>query len=347
MKRINAFFLFLFVATSLFISCEKQLLEPEKQNDVFIVSDLLVEITEGFNENNAVFKDVETLITYYNEFSKLNGAQRNDFLSSLEFEPLSIYKDRIQDGLANLETREDYVSYLEKYGNILSVQIHLDDTESVIDLNQSTHFASTFANKDRIIQIGDTYFKYWKNYAIISSNYFELLRLNTLEDIKSSGLSFEVVVESMQNVISRDNFDVLYYEEITNNNSGCKNDRRIKFYLEMQKQTVTLNGITSTEGFMWAEVVAWRKGIPCIWYTYNTTITWNDCDLQGDFYDNGTLDTHITFQPSDETKNSVKRIDRSQLMWGKVIIVGDATFFWTTKESSLTHQGMAGTWIYL
>jgi hypothetical protein len=102
----------------------------------------------------------------------------------------------------------------------------------------------------------------------------------------------------------------------------------------------TQNVLQIIDIFRTARAEAWKKGIPCIWYKYSTPMTWNNCNLSGSF-SNGVL---TSFTPTDITINT-SEIDRSALL----VTVPDPSlqFFWTTKTSSITHQGMAGAWIIL
>lgn len=213
-------------------------------------------------------------------------------------------------------------------------------------VNKSQHPVKPFLNKDKTIKVGEYFQKYIGKYVVYAKNVSDLKEVNSVKELSSSGLKYEKVVEELSENINRDDLNVTFNYELTNDNSWCKNDRRIKFSLSVITVAFTdVNGFTAHEFHRISFGTAHRKGIPCIWYKYSTSFTWNDYHLAGDVTIEGTT-INRSFTAANQNINT-STFDRSGLIDGALPGQGGFGYDWTTTESRLTHQGMAGDWIEL
>lgn len=116
----------------------------------------------------------------------------------------------------------------------------------------------------------------------------------------------------------------------------CKRHRKVLLYIEAFSEN--FGPITHWSRF--ARVVARKRGIPCIWYKYKTTISWFNFEFKIN------LDgEELIWDLPNSIHDDKKEVKRKELLLAN----GGTTpsFTWTRAETSATTSGMAGIWLHV
>lgn len=342
----SRFFFYLFFL-ALITSCTK---EEEIKNDSITDVQILNKLVNSNNTEYASFKDGKELLDFALAFDRLEAENQETFLSKLKYKTRPEEYQSIAAGIDNLQTRDQIVDYVSKHKSILKIKTQKDGIEKVTENGMSAHYLNTFINKDGLLKVGEYFHKYLLDYVIYGKDLHQLQNIIDEEAMKRSGLKYEKVVEHIdsKSITNRDDLDVIFAQTQTNENSGCKNDRRIEFSLAMKRELFSdINGFKVYHFNRESKVKALRRGIPCLWYSYSTPITWNNCNFTGFFtfsLDGSTVPTSFT---ANNVTINTSEITRNGFVFANVPIGSNnnITFTWTNKRTSATHQGMAGAWI--
>lgn len=348
MKRFNLFFAFMAIIAFSFTSCEKENTTniDSPSEDVLNSDDLskVLTIAQGFKTDYAEFKDGAEFLEFSKAYSNLNTMDRRRAINSYSFKTRSQVFDDLNETIGGFDTEEEVIDFVDQNSDILVLVDNEDGSKEVVEADASKHVAYHFLNSNGIIKVGEDFHKYVGLYLLKSKNYSELISVNNVEEAAKLGLESAKVVNLLNT--KRDDLDVEFSRQIDNDNSFCKNDRRIRLEYEMAENVFTVGGTLNIQLNRILKVLARRRGIPCAWYAYSTPITWNDCEFTGDVTLAGVTD-NLVFTAANETTTSTS-IDRSGLAWGTVPLGSTSvTFNWTVRETRTTHQGMAGIWIEL
>lgn len=302
-------------------------------------SNALTQSLTKFNSKYAEFADDKALVNFYKSYSHLDDVKRLEFMKTLPYQTLQSFIKELQKPFEGFKSKEEFVNYLDG-SDYLKLVAQKNGIDKVVEVSPSYHFAAYFINKDKIIKVGNTYRKYFGDFMVESQKYDALLPVNE-NNFKRSGLSYNIVVEALDKNYSRNELNYLFSDIITNDPSGCKNDRRIEFHCGMFGN---LTGLEYLVDFK-AEVIPFHRNLFCSWSDYTTDIYWNNFDFQGVLNFNGTT-VNFNSQLPDETINS-NIFKRSGIFWGTGPVTGSysATFTWSKRRSSVSHRGMNGVYI--
>jgi hypothetical protein len=176
-----------------------------------------------------------------------------------------------------LETEQQFYDYVSNYADFLEISITEDGEKEVIEKEISLHSIAPFLNTDRIIQIKDTYQKFIGNIAIESGDYNELKKVT--DSKKVSGLEYKEVyqiISGVNDAMAKTHVGTILSWEAMKDQRGCKNDRKAILAAYFVDESFTIFGVNIIQIRPQINVIARRKGIPCIWYDYQTNITWNN-----------------------------------------------------------------------
>jgi hypothetical protein len=149
--------------------------------------------------------------------------------------------------------------------------------KKVIEKEISEHSIAPFLNTDRIIQIADNYQKFIGNISVESINYEQLKQV--FDSKKVAGLKYEEVYQIISGVddsMSKTHVGTVLSWEAKKDMRNCMNDRKAILEAYFLDESFTVFGVFISQIRPQIGVVAERKGLPCIWYKYNTDITWNN-----------------------------------------------------------------------
>lgn len=325
-----------------FFSCTKN----EDSTNISLTKEspkeVISKMVNQFDDEMAKFKSETEFYEFNKLFYQLSDDDRMTILKSLKFETRRELIDKAYAGLENLTTRDEYIAYLSNYQDLLKLQMRSDGDEEIVEIGNSNHAVRPFLNGNNLVKIGSKFVKYIEDYRILSDKAESLLSINDIEVAKRNGLEVEIVSQDIESG-NRDDFNVAYNQEIVNDNSGCSGDRKLKFFLRMKRNNFVSNGINVVEAIRECEAEASKKGVVCIWYNYSTLFTWNNCNLSGVFTPGNVI---TSFTPANATQTT-SIFDRTAFILQMPQTSPALQFTWTTKTSSITHQGMAGAYITL
>ncbi|MCB0649411.1 MAG: hypothetical protein KDC49_22230 [Saprospiraceae bacterium] len=322
-----------------FYACDD---EANITNVSAVKSNRLQEITSNFTSSYAQFKDGNELLELAKIYSELGDQERQDYQKNLPFQNLQSYLTELHKPFDGFQTRDEFVNYLKDSDYLQLITQKEDGVEKVVPVSPSYHFAVNFINKDKILKVGNTFQKYLGVYMVEADNYNALLLINE-GNLDRSGLKYSVVVESVENINLRNELDVTYYQEAIDDNSFCKNDRRIEWTIGFYSNNFTdINNVTVKHFTRKAFIEPYKKGIPCVWYRYSTPTYWNNCNLSGTLLVNGSPNV-FTFTVADATVNT-DHFERSHFVFAGSP-ANTYNYTWSSKRSSLSHQGMGGIWL--
>jgi len=167
-------------------------------------------------------------------------------------------------------------------------------------------------NKDKIIKVGSIYQKYFSNICVESKSKEDLLRIENAKDAINSGLKNFVAYSANITEITPNKLQLRWGElglvrvwEEENDFFWCKNKRKATFSIgtgiEVNYFDDPIFGqLTQYIVVVYADVTARRKGIPCIWYKYNTNIIWNDFHAEYDINKSGNISHVVWTHPNEE-----------------------------------------------
>jgi hypothetical protein len=367
MKKYKKILFLSLVYLFIFSSCKKeeniQNEESYKRNQKIEESILnstidMTGVVANFDTEMAKFSSSFEYVCFLQKFSKLNEPEKASLISKLKFKTLRQYNIDLMSVLDNFETKEEVIAYTQANNKHIKF-INFDNDESEVSLiGEPITILKNLLNKDRVIKVGDEYWKYFGKYVVKSKNLNELQELNSENAISNSKLNHSVTWEHITSTkfANRNDIGIAIREQEEYNPAWCKNDRRIKIEYKLEKFKNTFNDPafgTTTQNTVYREAAVWalKKGIPCIWYQYPAEMSWHNFHFEYDkvhYFGNGTTDVqHHLWQFPDESKPDQWDWVRNDNIDFYVEEFGEAVHAdWTKRKSSITHNGMNGKWYH-
>lgn len=255
-------------------SCEKDAqLTPITPNVVTNTNsdmEFVNSIIDNFTSEYASFQSEEEMTKFIKAYLGLTYEQQQEVLGKLKYETLNDYISTAYDGMVTLETERAFEEYVNNYADYLEIVPIANGERDVVEKETSVHVIAPFINVDRMVKLGDMFTKYIGTYIVKATNKADLERIKSSSDVEVSGLNYtNLSSNSRQDLFG----PVKEYEE-ENDNSWCKDDRKI--ILEVWFMVNPATSGVGNDYFPTVKATAKRKGLPCIWYKYNTDITWNN-----------------------------------------------------------------------
>ena len=360
MKKI---FYFLSALTFiLIIGCSKNNnLQIEKEQTIVLPDVNLTEIVENFDLDMASFTSYNEFASFTKKFNEISYEEQHNILNTVEFETIDEILDGAYVGMNDLETREEFIEYLKQYEQYLELVELPNGEEEVKEKEITGHTIYSFLNADKIIKIGNTYHKYFSQICALSENKGDLLKLNTSGDVINSGLKYYTAHSDNFSEIDSNEIELRWGEinkfhewEKENDKFWCKNKRKVRFMIGIGREWIEPYVQTPDERsfstqyltiYSLATVTAKRKGIPCIWYKYKTTVTWNDFYSEYDIILDGVY-SHRTWNGMNVTRDDVYGFRRYKLIAASAEQGGiDADCQWTIIKSNITTRGIWDKWL--
>lgn len=312
------------------------------------------EIINGFTSEFAVFESEEELLHFIKYYESLEKAQKANILNRINFETLNDKISTLFEQMNNFDKEEQFFELVSSSNGILTIKEDEISEKEVIRNKIYLHPIYPFLNKDFLVKVGNNYHKYFDNLLVKSESKEKLNLLNTSEKIINSSLQHLEVYEilnSHNQIIERwgeANLIRTWTEE--KNKPYCKNDRRVRLEVGIIDVKNTFNdpiiGTTNQHTISRiAEVIPSRKGIPCIWYNYNTRIIWDNFDMTYETMENG--DAVIVYNwienDIDVEDNRVLRSDEIFAYTEEFGQLFDCQ--WTEIKSDISTRGIWDKWL--
>lgn len=326
MKNLLSILLF----TLLLVSCSKESSDDESalQKDPKVTQSLERAIAE-FSGEYAIFKTKADFVDFVKNYGGISLQRRGEINSLLQYKTMSSVLDNIYDDMQNFETREEFESVIEKNSAYLSLVKLPDGEEEVKEMPITELSIFPILNKDGVIKVEGKFYKFLTSICV-ESDRIEVLRTITNEkQANELGLKSSKVIdfygsENEHSELSNrwgDEEKSLVWQQ-HNDKYWCKNKRKSRFEAGFRTENFSVFNPKGTGSNVWlrhnyrfALVQAWRKGIPCIWYTYRTKINWNDFRLEYDIKrGDGSLVTGIVWV-DDDASDYARWIKREDRIW--------------------------------
>ena len=301
-------------------------------------------VLSNFSEDYAIFSSSLELASFLTQMNELSENEKEDLAIGFKHRTLDIAIEEAYDYLSNIKDENDFRQFITENTHLFEIVRNEDGEEEVVEKNRTLHKARFLLNEDMIIKVGDSFEKYMGDYCIYSNDYSKLTSIESEADLFLSELKYRKVIKHLSNSY-RNGLNSIYTYEEENDQDKCKNDRKIilevqLFHHEIWFEVGPGEWAVIIEIWRRAECFAKRKGIFCIWYGYNTNITWNDFDMR--YYDHeGTL---IYWSESNTICYSCKKIlylDLIHSYTGPELV----SYEWEKHKSKLTTTGMGGIWL--
>jgi hypothetical protein len=307
-------------------SCNKdaQLVEKDVQVSVDENSKLVNDYLKLFNDDYAYFESEDALRNFMIELKNLPYTEQKEVFNGLKYPTFEGYISDIYDGMDALESVEVFENYIKNYENYLEIISTTDGEREVSEKEKVTFDVYPILNADRIIKVGDKFQLFIASYIVESDNISNLKRIKNIEDIISSGLPFNDYRASSRGRYSRQS-----YRE-THNPRRCKNDRRLT--LEVGYEDVGGTSVIAP----YAELIAQRKGFPCIWYRSNASISWSNFYFKSDINGTASLDWQINITLTNYGK-SIRVVDNTSVQRSPM-----PSILWTKQRSYATTSVIPG-----
>lgn len=356
-------FYFLSALTLIFIiGCSKNEDSQIKNEQTIVLTDVkLAEIVTNFGSEQATFSSYNEFASFTKKFNEISYEEQQNILNTVEFETIDEILDGAYVGMNDIETREEFIEYLKQYEKYLELVELPNGEEEVKEKEITGHTIYSFLNSDKIIKIGSTYHKYFSEICALSENKEDLLILNTSGDVINSGLKYYTAYSDNFSEINSNEIELRWGEinefhgwEKENDKFWCKNKRKVKFRIGIGREWIdsyvpTADGrifpVEALSIYRLAVVTAKRKGIPCIWYKYKTSVTWNDFYSEYDFKING-IYSHNIWTGMNVTRDDVYGLRRYE----SIITItepggADTDCQWTIIKSNITTGGIWDKWL--
>jgi len=348
----NIVYLLLF--SLIIASCAKDEIAIEHVNDTNSLD--LELIVNGFENDFAHFDNEEEFSYFIDGFSDLDEDGKELLLSKVKYNTLHQSMDEMYAKFEDMTNESQIQSELSKFPGLLEIIENEDGEKIVNDENVTQHTVVGVLNKDAFIKIGDDYIRFIGNYWIKSKSVSDLLSENTIEDIKKSKLTHGIAWEELyKEEDSRwGDLEDTHSWEKEKNKRWCKNDRKVKLqvriFSEVNSFTDPIFGkTTQVKIIRKASVKPYRKGYPCVWYNYRSTITWNNFNMK--YKQRSTVGVPPIAQENIVwTESNIVQYTR-EIKREKVIfffIIEDGGSYdceWESIKSNVTTTGIGNQWL--
>jgi hypothetical protein len=345
MKKISIICFLAFIAVISVISCSKDIKTVTPQNitpqNVVVENNSLLSLNEltekvsNFNSEYASFENEDEFYNFLTSFDNLEEEEKSELLTKLPYQTLEKYLDDSYTGMDKIETEEEFEAFIAERSDYFSIKKMENGEKEVIELGESLHSAFALLNPHRIVKVGEEYSLFLDDARAYSEDYEQLKAVQKSEDLLASRFRLETVVENVD-VVQKAGWNEPLKAELSNGESKCRKQRKIKYRMEAFKQNFN-SGIQ--QGFRYSRVEAKKRNSLCIWYKFKTTITWNNFRLEhflGSNFDVWTVGNTI--------ETNVKQIERKELIADN--LSGPIPpFLWTRAVTKTTHAEMDGLFL--
>lgn len=298
-------------------------------------------ITNNFSSQMATFRDEKEFQTFIHNYNELSEEQQESVVSRLQYSTLKKKIDKAYLEMISYREESQFYNKINELDGLLSIEFNEDGEKEVFEPLVSRHSVLPFLNEDMLIKVGPSYFKYVGKYAFISDNSSSLRKIMTLEDALAKSIEHQLVVESISvsqsEIDMRQDVNTPFSFFKTINKPYCNSDRRARLTVLLD---VDVNS-TFREYFREAEFTALRKGFPCIWYKYNTQMSWDNFDM---VYDNATTvpgDPTLTVNWTESSwscSSCKEKVFRESI--GTIVNPYEMILDWVKVESDLNTTGV-------
>lgn len=342
MKNLLTFTSLVLVCSLVMMSCSKdELLTNEKSvenqeiNDYLKLSDEeFKSILQNFTNEYAKFDSEREFHAFTHYFNNLEDEEQQNVLNELTYATLDEKLSEAYEGMDVLETEQEFYDYVSNYSDILEIQMMDNSEKEVVEKEMSLHSIAPFLNADRIVKVGGDYKMFISNIAVESNDYNELKEV--LDSKKTLGLIHKEVyqiISGTDNLAKTDVGTTLSWEA-TKDMRRCKNDRKVILAAYFTDESIT-DPLGNYHPYVKPNitVTARRKGIPCIWYTYKTEITWNN------FYAEYSVNfgPNATWSEANQKVNNVKSLTHDHSL---INYYNSPDVTWQVITSTVTTRGM-------
>lgn len=162
-------FIYFLSALTLFIiiGCSKNNdLQLEKEQAIVLPEVNLTEIVESFGSEQATFLSYKEFAAFTKKFNEISLEEQQKLINKVKYETIQEILDRAYEGMNDLETREEFVEYLNQYDKYLELVELPNREEEVFEKEITGHSIYSFLNGEKIIKVGNTYHKYLSEICI-------------------------------------------------------------------------------------------------------------------------------------------------------------------------------------
>ncbi len=334
--------LYCIVLFAITISCTK---DEKTDLDLESMPESLSEINI-LNENGILLFNNQTEFEVLTKLlHKSDQFEIESFKERLGFSVFIDVAENYYSEIENITTFEEAENYVNLNSQFLELKLNENQEHELFIKEQSKHIIFQVLGIDRIYKIGNVYTKILNEYSVSSNSKEKLYNIKTDDEAKNSDLSPRQIIVGKE---TSENRAVGLSDEEINNNPFCKNDRKILWEAWAFHEFVGTEGGDHYHLIGHSAVIAKRKGIPCIWYKYNTNITWNDFLNKILFINPNSTSTQVGVWHEQNTVQFAKQILRSHIYSSFVIPENSLPIVfsdWCEVQTKATHQGMAGIWI--
>lgn len=327
LKTLKVILLFFIIA-----SCSKQSINED------IHEDLSINTSKYYT-----FDTVDDLKAFDSSENPMNEIE-----GDINFTTLKDLMEASHEALEGASTIEEIRQIVRRSNNTLSIIENENGELEVKETIAKYHALFQLVNKDGIVKVGNEFYRLLDDKIYINEDYNTLLELDV--NNLTEGIESFKCVEILNTQQQRwGDLNTVFSEVLVNDNKWCKNDRKIIFNQNLVK-TTSVNtyafGVFTVESKVSAHstVTAYRKGIPCFWYKYKTTMRWVGFRCEYDLNIGGNITTGHIWEGANIHKSSVNTLNRTKVL---AEFDGRLSFDiqWTRVEIYTTHDGMAGDWI--
>ncbi|MBK8626630.1 MAG: hypothetical protein IPN86_14005 [Saprospiraceae bacterium] len=345
MKHLIFLFSLLF-----FFSCTKdESGSNQNGNDTLLTIPIDYSQLVDLKSDVATFKSEEDFNSFMKTLPTLTHHQKLELANQTSFTSVEEHLESLYDQLDLIDNREAFI-FANQNSEYLEIVTNDIGDEEVVEKEISQHTSAIIHNTDRIIKVGDIYYKYISDLVVKNKDYQALKVLKSSEDVKNSRMNFEKAYEILgkDNSVRWTDLGKAFSLQAEKNPSGCKNDRRVKFSWVLFEFTDQGGDITGKRIHLLTEIHPTKKGIPCIWYRYKTVITRNNFNFTGNIrVTNSSLTSSFNVSIPNTVVTS-SSLDSDNFLFG-FIPIGDqkAEACFTRERVDVTTQGKGGLWINL
>jgi hypothetical protein len=335
-------------------SCAKEAVHTESKpvsDDLSVISQDYSQLVD-LNSNVATFKSEEDFNSFIKILPTLSQEQKMELVNQTSFTSVDEHLDNLYQQLDLIDNREAFISFVNQNSDYLAIMTNNSGDEEVVEKEISQHTSSIIHNTDRMIKVGDTYYKYISDLLVKDKDYNSLKSLKSVDDVKRSRLNYETAYEILgqDNSVRWDDLNKWFSLEAENDQPHCRHDRRVKLswtLIEFTDKDKVLE-ITGKRIHLLTEIHPTKRGIPCIWYRYKTVITRNSFNFRGNIrVSNSNLASSFNISKPNTVVNA-SSLDSDDFLFGFIPFGNQkAEACFTFERCDVTTQGMGGFWINL
>lgn len=351
LKFLLAAFVVAILTLSIY-SCGKEDNLTENQvnkNDQTNISQEYLQLVD-LNSSMATFKSEDDFAKFMEILPTLSQQQKEELVSQTQFTTVEEHLEYLYEQLDLIDDRQLFINFVSQNSEFLEISVNEFGDEEVIEKEISLDPSALIHNVDRIIKVKDTYYKFIGDIQVECKDYNTLKLIKSKKDAENSRLDCKLAYKVLGYSESSRWTDLnkMFSLQAENNQSGCKNDRRVKFSWGLLEFTDKAGDIIGKRIHLITEIHPTKKGIPCIWYKYKTLITRNNFNFAGNIrVTSSTLSTSFNITKPN-TAVEASGLDSNDFLFAFIPIGNQkAEACFTLERVDVTTRGMGGFWINL